>query len=65
MEHTKIKLFGPKQSKDELEQVMNEYLSKVESCYINDIQFNVTRILLPTGEFQTFWYGMVSIDEEN
>lgn len=62
-ERTKIKLFGPKK-KHELEDEMNEFLSGIEPFYINDISFNVTRTLLPTGEFQQLWYGMVSIDEE-
>ena len=68
MENTKVKLFGPTETKELLEKQMNEFLTIVDSFYINDIQFNVCRNFLPNtslGEYQQLWYGMVSYGEHN
>lgn len=65
MENKQIKLFGPHETKKDLETEMNEFLKTMEAFYVNDIQFNVVRNFLPNtslGEYQQLWYGMVSFD---
>lgn len=67
MESTKIKLFGPEKTKEELENVMNTFMSTIRSFYINEVNFQVTRNFLPQttlSEYQECWYGSVCYDEE-
>lgn len=67
MENTKIKLFGPEYSKEDLENKMNAFMETVPSFYINDVSFNVVKNYLPEtklSEFQESWYGSVCYGEE-
>ena len=70
MSRIQVKLFGPEINRHTLEEKINTYLSTVEAYWIDNVSFTTTRTLLPTGEFQLFWYGMITqevetVDEEN